>query len=123
MTDEPTVLWGPDLSRETGMSRFRDWVRAEQGVDLADYDALWQWSVSDLPAFWRSVAGFCGVRFHSAWDAVLGSMDMPGATWFPGATLNYAEQALTGHPDDAEAVVFQREDGRTERLTFSELRS
>ncbi|HEY3750050.1 MAG TPA: acetoacetate--CoA ligase [Pseudonocardiaceae bacterium] len=123
MTDEPTVLWRPDPDRVSGMSRFRDWVRAEQGVDLADYDALWQWSVSDLPAFWSAVAGFCGVRFHSAASSVLGSSDMPGASWFPGATLNYAEQALTGQPDDAVAVVFHREDGRTERLTFSELRS
>src|ERR1700753_592408 len=111
MTGEPKGLWRPDLSRETGMSRFRDWVRAEQGVDLVDYDALWQWSVSDLPAFWSAVAGFCGVRFQSSFDAVLCSSDMPGASWFPGATLNYAEQALIGQPDDAEAVVFHREDG------------
>ena len=48
----------------SGMSRFRDWLRAEQGVELADYDALWQWSVADLPAFWSAVAGFFGVRFH-----------------------------------------------------------
>ncbi|HEX5402714.1 MAG TPA: acetoacetate--CoA ligase [Pseudonocardiaceae bacterium] len=119
MTD---VLWRPNPSRATGMSRFREWLHAS-GIDVGDYDELWQWSVTDLPAFWQAVADFCGVRFHSSASAVLESTEMPGASWFPGATLNYAEQALTGHPDDDVAIVFQREDGQSSRLTFFELRA
>jgi acetoacetyl-CoA synthetase len=129
MTDEstavPELLWQPDPERvpTTAMVRFRDWLRAERGVDLADYDALWQWSVADLPAFWAAVAEFCGVRFHDRAATVLGSTAMPGAEWFPGATLNYAEHALAHSDDGALALVFHREDGRSERLTYGELRA
>jgi acetoacetyl-CoA synthetase len=122
MTDVPEVLWRPDQSRPDAMSRFRDWLRAEHRIDLADYDALWRWSVSDLPAFWAAVAAYCGVRFHERADTVLGSVEMPGARWFPGATLNYAEHALTRGADDDVALVCHREDGATSRLTYRELR-
>jgi acetoacetyl-CoA synthetase len=125
MTDAPELLWRPDPDRvaATRMAGFRHWLRTERGIDLADYDALWQWSVTDLPAFWSAVADYLGVRFHERADTVLGSTEMPGAQWFPGATLNYAEHALTGTPDDDMALVFHREDGRTERLTYGELRA
>jgi acetoacetyl-CoA synthetase len=121
----PELLWQPDPARVTssGVVRFRDWLRAERGVDLADYDALWRWSVDDLPAFWSAVADFRGVRFHQPPTAVLGSTEMPGARWFPGATLNYAEHALAHGADDDLAVIFEREDGLGSRLTFGELRS
>ncbi|HEY3611876.1 MAG TPA: acetoacetate--CoA ligase [Pseudonocardiaceae bacterium] len=125
MTDAPEVLWRPDLDQvaTTRIAGFRDWLRAERGIDLADYDALWRWSVTDLPAFWTAVADHLGVRFHDRADEVLASEEMPGARWFPGATLNYAEHALTGPADADPAVVFHREDGVTSRLTYGELRA
>jgi acetoacetyl-CoA synthetase len=86
-----------------------------------NYDELWRWSVTDLPAFWDALAEFCGVRFRDRADIVLGLAAMPGASWFPGATLNYAEHALTGAPGDAVAIVFQREDGVSARLTYRDL--
>ncbi|HVV23043.1 MAG TPA: acetoacetate--CoA ligase [Pseudonocardiaceae bacterium] len=122
MTGAPEVLWRPPTDRVPAVARFRDWLRTSRGVDLANYDELWRWSVTDLPAFWDAAAEFCGVRFHTRADSVLGASGMPGAQWFPGATLNYAEHALTGRPDDAVAVVFRREDGRSERLTYGTLR-
>jgi acetoacetyl-CoA synthetase len=117
-------LWRPDPARVAGsrMVAFRDWLRAERGLDFADYESLWTWSTSDLPAFWGAAAEFLGVRFHSPASEVLGSAEMPGASWFPGATLNYAEHALTGAPDDDLAVLFHREDGRSEQLTYGQLR-
>jgi acetoacetyl-CoA synthetase len=105
------------------MVAFRDWLRAERGLDFPDYQRLWEWSTTDLSAFWSSVASFLSVRFHDAPSAVLGSTDMPGAQWFPAATLNYAEHALLGGPDDAVAVVFEREDGLSEQITYGVLRS
>src|SRR5205807_2349065 len=66
---------------------------------------------------------YLGVRFHARADTVLDSLDMPGARWFPGATLNYAEHALTGPADTDPAVIFHREDGITSRLTYGELRA
>src|ERR1700759_5117441 len=111
MTDAPELLWQPDPTASNGMVRFRDWLRAERDVDLAGYDELWQWSVTELAAFWDAVASYTGVRFHAPASQVLGSTAMPGAQWFPGATLNYAEQALSHGEDDDPALVFHREDG------------
>ncbi len=104
------------------MVAFRDWLRAERGLDFPDYERLWTWSTTDLAAFWDSAAEFLGVRFHTPPTQVLGGAEMPGAEWFPGSTLNYAEHALTGAPDDDLAVLFHREDGRSEQLTYGQLR-
>jgi len=105
------------------MAEFRRWLAAERGVEVGDYQALWEWSTSDLEAFWGALTEFMGVRFHTGYDRVLGSAEMPGAVWFPGATLNYAEHALSVGADDAQAVIFEREDGLSSTLTYGELRS
>lgn len=117
------VLWRPDPSRDSRMVAFREWLRVERGLDFPDYERLWEWSTTDLSSFWGALAEFLSVRFHESPSAVLGSTDMPGATWFPGATLNYAEHALRSGPDDDLAVVFHREDGLSEQLTYGQLRS
>ncbi|HYQ67137.1 acetoacetate--CoA ligase [Actinophytocola sp.] len=123
MTDTP--LWRPDPARveQSRMAEFRRWLAAERGVEVGDYQALWEWSTSDLEAFWGALTEFMGVRFHTGYDRVLGSAEMPGAVWFPGATLNYAEHALSVGADDAQAVIFEREDGLSSTLTYGELRS
>jgi acetoacetyl-CoA synthetase len=123
MTDTP--LWRPDPARveQSRMAEFRRWLAAERGVEVGDYQALWEWSTSDLEAFWGALTEFLGVRFHTGYDRVLGSTEMPGAVWFPGATLNYAEHALSVGADDAQAVIFEREDGLSSTLTYGELRS
>ncbi|MEU6264289.1 acetoacetate--CoA ligase [Saccharopolyspora shandongensis] len=125
---DPELLWRPSPERVAAsrMTAFREWLRSERGIDLADYRALWQWSVSDLTAFWSAVAEFFDVRFHDRAEQVLVAEVMPGAQWFPGATLNYAEHALrdgAGKADDDLAVIFVREDGRSEKITFGELRA
>ncbi|QFZ16201.1 acetoacetate--CoA ligase [Saccharothrix syringae] len=120
---EAEVLWRPDPDRVAAsrMAAFRSWVADRRGLELPDYESLWRWSTSDLEAFWGAVAEFFEVSFHDRPDRVLPAEVMPGATWFPGATLNYAEHALRG-PEDAVAVVFRREDGLTAELTHGELR-
>ncbi|GAA0509271.1 acetoacetyl-CoA synthetase [Saccharopolyspora subtropica] len=124
----PELLWQPSPERAAAsrMAAFRAWLRAERDLDLRDYRALWQWSVSDLSAFWGAVADFFDVRFHDRAEQVLVAEVMPGTEWFPGATLNYAEHALRdgeGKADGDLAVIFVREDGRTEEITYGELRA
>ncbi|HTF50399.1 MAG TPA: acetyl-coenzyme A synthetase N-terminal domain-containing protein, partial [Pseudonocardia sp.] len=94
--DSPEQIWTPDPERaqNSGMAQFARWVGERHAVQFADYAELHAWSVRDLPGFWSSLAEFAGMRFHSEPTAVLGSRAMPGAEWFPGATLNYAEHAL-----------------------------
>ena len=107
------------------MAAFRAWLAANRGVDLADYDSLWRWSVGDLAGFWGALAEFAGARFHSPPRAVLVEPTMPGARWFPGATLNYAEHALAAGPGKEDydlAVIFRREDGMRQEYSFGALR-
>ncbi|ANZ36937.1 acetoacetate--CoA ligase [Lentzea guizhouensis] len=123
MTDtDVELLWRPDPTRDNGMTAFRSWL-SERGHDFPDYESLWEWSVSDLEGFWGAVAAYFDVSFHSPAERVLASAQMPGASWFPGATLNYAEHALRRGGDDDLAVIFHREDGLTYSLTFGALRS
>ena len=121
------LIWTPraaDVERST-MTRFRRSVADRHGREFADYHALWRWSTAEPEAFWGGIAEFFDVAFHDQPTAVLPERVMPGARWFPGATLNYAEHALRDGPgkgDDDLAIQFRREDGRTEHLTFGQLR-
>lgn len=123
MTEQSETLWRPESPEQTATGRFRAWLREHRGLDFADYAQLHAWSVRDIDAFWWDYAEYAGVEFHDRPRATLGEREMPGAEWFPGATLNYAEHALTGRPDDELAVVFAREDGVREHVTHGELRS
>ena len=134
MTDTtPRVLWRPapaDVARSR-IAAFRGWLGSTRDLDLPDYDALWRWSTGDLEGFWGAFVQFAGVRLHSEPDRVLADASMPGARWFPGASLNYAEQALrparpttdTGKGDDDPALVFRREDGLRTELSYGQLRA
>ncbi|WP_034268252.1 acetoacetate--CoA ligase [Haloechinothrix halophila] len=129
--DAPEVLWRPaaDHVADTAIERFRQWLRDAKDVQVNDYDELWEWSVTELDAFWSAAAEFCGVRWHERPTAITEGERMPDVHWFPGGTLNYAEHALSGgvagaeKRDDDLAVIFHREDGSTEQLTYGQLRS
>ncbi|OJY45479.1 acetoacetate--CoA ligase [Pseudonocardia sp. 73-21] len=98
--------------------------RFAERAGYADYASLHRWSVTDLDGFWSSVAEFFDVRFTTPPTAVLGRREMPGAEWFPGATLNYAEHALrgTGVAADDIAVVAYSQTRPTSELTWAQLR-
>ncbi|HYH72962.1 MAG TPA: acetyl-coenzyme A synthetase N-terminal domain-containing protein, partial [Nocardioides sp.] len=93
---EPELLRpvAPDVRATTEIGRFLTWLQRERGLTFAGYEELHRWSVDDLDGFWSALWEHFGVRGHSPYDAVLGRREMPGAEWFPGATLNYAEHAL-----------------------------
>ena len=76
------------------MGRYLAWLEAERGLRFEGYEDLWRWSVDEPGAFWRSVWDHFEVIAHDEAVADLADSRMPGASWFPGATLNYAEQAL-----------------------------
>jgi len=122
MAETPDVLWAPDPDRAGPMTEFIGWLREHRDVDAPDYAALHTWSVEDLEGFWSAAAEFLGVRFHTPPTSALGAVAMPGTEWFPGSTLNYAEHALTGSPDDDIAIVFAREDGLEREVTHGALR-
>ena len=103
---EPPLLWEPPdaLVERSTMTRFMRWVVAERGLQLDTYDELWRWSVDDLEAFWASIWHFFAVDADAPYERVLGSREMPGAEWFPGVRLSYAEHIFRGKEDDAVAI-------------------
>ena len=100
------AIWTPtDYALHHSLpARYMSWLRAERGLDFADYDALWQWSVDDPEGFWSSVWEYFQIQAHAPYERVLGSRKMPGAEWFPGARLNYAEH-LVGRDEDEDSVA------------------
>ncbi len=113
------VLWEPpaDLRSSTEIGRFM------ASAGKASYDELWRWSVSDLEGFWGSLSEFYGLRWRAAFECVLRDPTMPGARWFPGSKLNYAEHMLGGDGDaDRIAVVARSQTRPPVELTFGELR-
>jgi acetoacetyl-CoA synthetase len=95
---QQSPLWQPspqDLKRAE-MARFMSWAGQRRGRPFADYDELWRWSVDQLEDFWAAIWEFFGVRASRGYEQVLASRDMPGASWFAGAELNYAENMLAG---------------------------
>lgn len=120
---EPRILWTPpaDARTSTGMGRYLGWLEQHHGLAFATYDDLWRWSVDDLPAFWASIWSFFEIGPTVPTGEVLDSTAMPGATWFPGVELNYAERALatTG---DGLAVIARSQSRDERRLTWDDLR-
>ena len=122
---EGPVLWTPPehARQTTQIGRYLRWLESARGLSFSGYDGLWKWSIGDLEAFWGSIRDFFGVRAHTASDRVLASDAMPGAAWFPGATLNYAEHLLGGEDDGERVAVIAHNQTRSpETLTFVELR-
>ncbi len=76
------------------MRAYMAWLAERRGLRLDCYDELWQWSVDQLDDFWASLWDYFDIRSSAPYAAVLADHAMPGARWFPGATLNYAEHAL-----------------------------
>jgi acetoacetyl-CoA synthetase len=120
-------LWRPSPERVAAAPITRYLKRLEQtrGLSFADYESLWQWSVAELEAFWESVWQFVGVRAHSPYRQVLQERVMPGAKWFEGATLNFAERALARALEpDAErrpALVFTSERVPRQEVSWAQL--
>ena len=113
-------LWTPDADR-VARARITDFA-AFTGRGSDDYAALWEWSVSDLEGFWGAIWSFFGLDAVSSYDSVLADATMPGAQWFSGATVNFAEFLLQpGEPDDV-AVIATDESGASTTWTRQRLR-
>jgi acetoacetyl-CoA synthetase len=106
------------------MTHFMRWAGERRGRAFADYDELWRWSVEEIEEFWAAIWEFCGVRASKPYERVLSSNRMPGASWFSGAELNYAENVLLADRDaDAVAVLHASELRQLDQLTAGELAS
>ncbi len=124
MSAHPTeLLWSPsaELVERSRMTEYLRWLEAERGLRLDGYDELWQWSVDDLEGFWSSIWDFFGVQADGGYDRVLSSGTMPGAEWFAGTSLNYAEHVFAGKDDAETAILHASELRELEELSWGEL--
>ena len=116
-------LWQPSEARvaEARLTAFMAQLKRDRGLSFADYDDLYDWSISDLDGFWTAVWDFCGVIADSERGPVVVNEDkMPGAAFFSEARLNFAENLLRRR-DAADALVFWGEDKVKRRLSHKEL--
>jgi acetoacetyl-CoA synthetase len=113
-------LWSPSAAR-VAKARLTRFIAGLGEPAVSDYPSLYAWSIEDPESFWAAVWRFCGVVSGQRWARVLEGGDrMPGARWFPGATLNFAEN-LMGAADLRPALVFRAESGERRELSPVEL--
>jgi acetoacetyl-CoA synthetase len=114
------LLWTPSTKRvaESNMAAFLRIVNQRFNCDMTRYKELYQWSVNNIPAFWETFLEFSKIRLHTPYHFVVDDLDkMPGAKWFEGATLNFAENLLTFR-DDRIAMVARCENRPPLRITY-----
>jgi acetoacetyl-CoA synthetase len=120
------LLWTPpaDALATSRVGDFMGYLERTRGLTFADYARLWQWSVDDLPGFWSAVWDYFDVIAHTPPAGVLADAAMPGARWFEGATLNYAEHVLRmpGLAGDDPVVLAYSQSRPPMTLTADELR-
>src|ERR1019366_7977079 len=123
--DYGDILWAPDAAsiENARITAYTRWLAAQLGLELATYEDLWQWSVTESSQFWASVWDYFGVLGARGDGRVLAGGPMPDVTWFDGTTLNYARNVLaTAAADpDRTAVIYRSEAGHRGTLTYGEL--
>jgi acetoacetyl-CoA synthetase len=120
---EGGILWRPGAERieRANVTAFCRWLRRERGLSFGDYRELWRWSVADLESFWGALWEYFAVEASSPHTRVLGRRAMPGAEWFPGARLNYAQNVLRRERDGGIALLHAGESRPLEPLTWRQL--
>jgi acetoacetyl-CoA synthetase len=127
MTDqtitEGTLLWEPsdELKQNANISRYIRWLKEKKHLSFDSYQSLWEWSVSDVEGFWQSIWEFFKVKSSTPYSQVLSERRMPGAKWFPGAQLNYAEHVFRNRTGSHPALIFQSEITPITEVSWDEL--
>ncbi len=111
MLQEGDLLWTPGAQRirRAEITRFMRWLKAERGLEFDDYESLRLWSVNELEAFWAALWDFFEIKSSTPYRAVIDRPVMPGAKWFEGARLNFAEHVLRNARGSAPAILFASE--------------
>ncbi len=119
--NEGTLLWEPSPHRRatSNITRFAAWLERERGRSFGDYEALWRWSTTDLDGFWGAVWDYFDLGPRRG--PVLANDRMPGAVWFPEATLNYAERLLQGRRGPHPALIVEAEGRPSSVWTWDQL--
>jgi acetoacetyl-CoA synthetase len=116
-------LWTPSATqiKNANMTRFIQFVNQKYGKNFKSYNDLYQWSINRIPDFWAAIWDFFDIKASKKYDKVVEDLKkFPGAKWFPGAKLNYAENLLR-YRDDRLAFIFRGETQKSAKMTYAEL--
>ena len=118
-------LWqpGPDFISASNMTRYMGWL-AERGIiHVQNYDALYEWSISDPASFWSSVASYFDITFRHPYENILRLPEtgMLGTKWFEASTLSYAEHVFRNRVEDRPALIFSSEGADSREISWSDL--
>lgn len=124
MNTDTDLLWSPGRreTQDSNVASFLRWLGTHRELHFRDYAELWRWSSTDLPGFWSAVWEFYGLDAVSGYEEVLADASMPGARWFPGARLNFAERCFAHATSARPALVFVDEGGAPVEISWEELR-
>jgi acetoacetyl-CoA synthetase len=123
VAERGTVLWtpSPEAVERATLTRYMRWLSEVRGVEVEDYASLWRWSVEHLEDFWASIWEFCEVRAGAHYEQVLAERRMPGARWFTGSHLNYAEHVFARARSGEPAIVSRSETRADQEMSWDEL--
>ncbi|HEY7127655.1 MAG TPA: acetoacetate--CoA ligase [Ktedonobacterales bacterium] len=121
---EQTPLWVPSeaVKQQSNLTRYMRWLEQHKGLHVATREELWRWSVDHLEDFWASLWEFGEVKASRPYTKVLAERKMPGARWFPGAELNYAEHVFRNATTARPAALFRSERHELREVSWEELR-
>ena len=117
------LLWQPSEERikSSNMYRFMQFINNRYNKDFTEYAGLYQWSIDNISDFWASMWEFAEIKTSKPYDQVVDDLTkMPGAKWFSGARLNFAENLLR-YRDDRTALIFKGESRDSTRMSYAEL--
>lgn len=123
MPEIANILWtpSPDFVNNSGLKKYERWLNDQFGLQFKSYGELWKWSNDHFEDFWESLWKYLDIKAHSGYSSVIDRYDMPGARWFNGATLNYAEHIFRMKSDDRPGLIFANESGDRVNVSWKEL--
>ncbi len=121
---EPEILWRPSDERleRAALTRYQAWLERSRGLRFDSYEDLWRWSVDDLEGFWTSIVEHFELRFEVPGERVLSGLEMPGAEWFAGGQISYAEHIFRNKRDEDVALRHASELRSLDQWTWGDLR-
>ncbi len=123
MPDEGLLLWQPGYEDATGsnVSDYMRWLAEHKGLHFDGYAALWQWSIEEIETFWESLWDYFDLKYSRGWTSPLAERRMPGAKWFVGARLNYAENIFSRMTDERPMLLYMAEDQVLVEFSWQEI--
>ena len=123
-TAEGTLLWQPTEKQknDANLTRYMKWLEAQKGLQFEDYHALWDWSVNETQDFWESLWEYFEIRSHAPYTQVLQNEWMPGAEWFSGSQLSFAEHVFRNETEKSPAIIFRSETTEYEEISWESLK-